>query len=113
MQPSPRVAYFCMEFGLDPTFPIYAGGLGILAGDHMKSAAALHVTLTGIGWFWDEGSTRQLIAAKGAVVDEYPKTPRDAVRRIDARIDVTVRGKRVPLRAWKVERFVKSALYLL
>jgi len=113
MQPSPRVAYFCMEYGLDPTFPIYAGGLGILAGDHMKSAGDLHVPLIGVGLFWDEGYTRQLIGAKHAVVDEYPKTPRDAVRRVDARVDVTVRGKRVPLRVWKVERFVTSTLYLL
>src|SRR5262249_9009991 len=39
----PPIAYFCMEFGLDPAFPIYAGGLGILAGDHMKSVGDLHV----------------------------------------------------------------------
>ena len=36
MVPCPRVAYFCMEYGLDPAFAIYAGGLGVLAGDHMK-----------------------------------------------------------------------------
>jgi starch phosphorylase len=109
----PRVAYFCMEYGLDPSFPIYAGGLGILAGDHMKSAGDLHVPVTGIGLFWDEGYTRQMIGAKGAVEDQYPKTSRDAVRRVDARVEVHVRGKRVPLRAWKVERFVTSTLYLL
>ena len=93
--------------------PIYAGGLGILAGDHMKSAGDLHVPLIGIGLFWDEGYTRQVIGAGGAVEDHYPKTPRDALRRVDARVEVTVRGKRVPLRAWKVERYVTSTLYLL
>jgi len=102
-----------MEYGLDPSFPIYAGGLGILAGDHMKSAGDLHVPLTGIGLFWDEGYTRQVIGAGNAIEDQYPKTPRDAVRRVDTRVEVTIRGKKVPLRAWKVERYISSTLYLL
>jgi len=109
----PRVAYFCMEYGLDPAFPIYAGGLGILAGDHMKSAGDLRVPVTGIGLLWDEGYTRQIIGVGGVIEDHYPKTPRDAVRRLDVKVEVTVRGKKVPLRAWKVERFVTSTLYLL
>src|SRR4051812_33704704 len=100
MSSCPRVAYFCMEYGLDPSFPIYAGGLGILAGDHMKSIGDLHVPLVGIGLFWDEGYTRQLIGSTG-VEDQYPKTPRDALQRVDARVEVTVRGKKVPLRAWR------------
>jgi glycogen phosphorylase len=54
-----------------------------------------------------------VIGAGGAVEDLYPKTARDAVRRVNARIEVTIRGKSVPLRAWKVERFLSSNLYLL
>jgi starch phosphorylase len=102
-----------MEYGLDTTFPIYAGGLGILAGDHMKSVGDLRVPVTGIGLFWDEGYTRQVVGANQAIEDQYPKTARDAVRRVDARVEVSVRGKKIPLRAWKVERFVSSTLYLL
>jgi starch phosphorylase len=102
-----------MEYGLDPAFPIYAGGLGILAGDHMKSVGDLHVPVIGIGLFWDEGYTRQLIGKAGSVEDHYPKTPRDALRRVDVKLEVTIRGKKVPLRAWRVERFVTSTLYLL
>ncbi len=113
MSSCPRVAYFCMEYGLDPSFPIYAGGLGILAGDHMKSVGDLHVPVTGIGLFWDEGYTRQVVGAGHALEDQYPKTPRDAVRRVAARVEVTVRGKNLPLRAWKVERYISSTLYLL
>ncbi|HWO17415.1 MAG TPA: alpha-glucan family phosphorylase [Kofleriaceae bacterium] len=113
MSSLPRVAYFCMEYGLDSSFSIYAGGLGILAGDHMKSAGDLRVPVTGVGLFWDEGYTRQVIGAGNVVEDLYPKTPRDAVRRVNARIEVTIRGKRVPLRAWKVERYISSDLYLL
>ena len=102
-----------MEYGLDPAFPIYAGGLGILAGDHMKSAGDLHVPVTGIGLFWDEGYTRQVITKAGAIKDEYPKTSRDALRRVDVKLDVTVSGKKVPLRCWQVDRYVTSTLYLL
>jgi starch phosphorylase len=113
MSSCPRVAYFCMEYGLDPAFTIYAGGLGILAGDHMKSVGDLHAPVTGIGLFWDEGYTRQVVGAGGVIEDHYPKTPRDALRRVDVRIDVTVRGKRIPLRVWRVDRYVTSTLYLI
>ena len=113
MSACPRVAYFCMEYGLDPAFAIYAGGLGILAGDHMKSAGDLHLPVTGIGLLWDEGYTRQLVGVGGVIEDQYPKTARDVLRRLDVRLDVTVRGKKVPLRAWRVERYVTSNLYLL
>jgi starch phosphorylase len=102
-----------MEYGLHPSFPIYAGGLGILAGDHVKSAGDLNIPLIGIGLFWEEGYTRQVIGTTGAVEDQYPKTPRDALHRVNARIEITVRGKRVPCRAWKVERYITSTLYLL
>jgi glycogen phosphorylase len=54
-----------------------------------------------------------VIGAGKAIEDQYPKTPRDAVRKIDPRIDVTVKGKKIPLRAWKVERYTKADLYLL
>jgi starch phosphorylase len=106
-----------MEYGLDPSFPIYAGGLGILAGDHMKSVGDLRAPVTGIGLFWDEGYTRQVIGKKGVIEDHYPPTPRDALRRVElpkrAKLEVTIKGKKVPLRAWKVERFISSTLYLL
>jgi glycogen phosphorylase len=113
MSSCPRVAYFCMEYGLDPAFPIYAGGLGVLAGDHMKSAGDLHLPITGIGLLWDEGYTRQIVGLGGTVEDQYPRTPRDAIHQVQARIEVTVRGKKVPLRAWKVDRYLTSKLYLL
>jgi glycogen phosphorylase len=113
MTSCPRVAYFCMEYGLDPAFPIYAGGLGILAGDHMKSAGDLHAPVVGVGLLWDEGYTRQVVGVGGVLEDQYPKTPREALRRVDARIDVTVRGRAIPLRAWRVDRYLTSTLYLL
>lgn len=113
MRSLPHVAYFCMEYGLDSAFPIYAGGLGILAGDYMKSAGDLKAPILGIGLFWDRGYTRQVINAKGGIDDQYPKTPRDALRRVNAKFDVTIRGKKVPLRAWQVDRYASSTLYLI
>src|SRR5204862_345505 len=86
---------------------------GGLAGDHMKSAGDLHLPVTGIGLMWDEGYTRQVIGVGGVIEDQYPKTVRDVVRRLDVRIEVAVRGKKVPLRAWKVDRYLSSNLYLL
>lgn len=113
MVDNPRVAYFCMEFGLDPALTIYAGGLGILAGDLMKSVGDLHAPVIGLGILWDEGYTRQLIGEGGAVEDHYPKTARDALRKLDVRFEITVRGKTVPCTAWKVERYTSAELYLL
>jgi starch phosphorylase len=111
--PLMTVAYFCMEFGLDPQLTTYAGGLGILAGDHMKSAGDLHAPIVGVGLFWDEGYTVQKIGADGHPEDHYPKTRRDALVRTDALVEVTIAGKAVPCIAWKVERYLKSQLYLL
>ncbi|CAN5679730.1 alpha-glucan family phosphorylase [soil metagenome] len=113
----PRVAYFCMEYGLDPGFAIYSGGLGILAGDHMKSVGDLHAPVTGIGLFWDEGYTKQLIGAKDSIEDHYPKTSREALQRVEmpkgTKLEVTIKGKKVGLIAWKVSRYITSSLYLL
>jgi glycogen phosphorylase len=102
-----------MEYGLDPKLPIYAGGLGVLAGDHVKSAGDLRVPLVGIGLLWDEGYTRQTVSPAGVVEDHNPKTPRDLLRRVEITISVTVQGKSVPCTAWKVEHLVSVPLYLI
>lgn len=110
-----NVAYFCMEYGLDPSFPIYSGGLGILAGDHMKSVGDLKAPVTGIGLFWSEGYTRQVVGKNGQIKDEYPKTDRGPLQRVKLKkkLTVTVKGKKVALRAWRVTQFTQATLYLL
>jgi starch phosphorylase len=108
----PRVAYFCMEYGLHPALTIYSGGLGILAGDYMKSVGDLGVPVTGVGILWDQGYTSQTIE-DGAPVDRYEPTRRDALEPVDAELEVMVRGERVALRAWKVARYTEAELYLL
>ena len=55
------IAYFCMEFGIHESLPIYSGGLGILAGDHLKSASDLGIPLVGVGLLYHEGYTNQVL----------------------------------------------------
>src|SRR6266850_3224301 len=65
------VAYFSAEFGLHESIPIYSGGLGVLAGDHLKSASDLGIPLIGIGLFYGQGYFRQRLDASGLQREEY------------------------------------------
>ncbi len=67
-----RVAYFCAEFGLTEMLPIYSGGLGVLAGDHLKSSSDLGVPLVGVGIFYREGFFRQTLTADARQKESYP-----------------------------------------
>ena len=62
---SDLVAYFCAEFGFHESFPIYSGGLGILAGDHCKSASDMHLPFVGVGLLYRQGYFHQTIDADG------------------------------------------------
>ena len=70
LRPRP-VGYFSAEFGLHESFPIYSGGLGVLAGDHIKSASDLGVPLVGIGLFYGQGYFRQRLDRNGWQREEY------------------------------------------
>ena len=65
------VAYFSAEFGIHESLPIYSGGLGILAGDHIKSASDLGIPLVGIGLYYDQGYFRQRLDLDGWQHEEY------------------------------------------
>ena len=69
------VAYFSAEFGLHESLPIYSGGLGVLAGDHLKSASDLGIPLIGVGLFYSEGYFSQTIDADGWQQESYPAVP--------------------------------------
>src|SRR5579872_4183547 len=73
LRPGLRVAYFSMEFGLTECLPIYSGGLGVLAGDHLKSASDLGVPLVGVGLLYQQGYFRQRLNADGWQQERYPK----------------------------------------
>ena len=66
-----QVAYFSAEFGLSDCLPIYSGGLGILAGDHLKSASDLNVPLVGVGLLYQEGYFSQYLSSDGWQMETY------------------------------------------
>ncbi len=67
-----QVAYFSAEFGLTGCLPIYSGGLGILSGDHLKSASDLNVPLVGVGLLYQEGYFSQYLSTDGWQMETYP-----------------------------------------
>jgi starch phosphorylase len=72
------IAYFSMEFGVNATLPNYSGGLGVLAGDHLKAASDLGVPLIGVGLLYRQGYFRQTLSAEGWQLENYPVTdPRE------------------------------------
>src|SRR5271168_3081588 len=73
LRPLP-VAYFSAEFGLHESLPVYSGGLGVLAGDHIKSASDLGIPLVGIGLFYGQGYFRQRLDHNGWQQEEYLET---------------------------------------
>lgn len=68
------VAYFSAEFGIHESVPIYSGGLGVLSGDHVKSASGLGVPMVAIGLFYDQGYFRQQLDTEGWQQEEYINT---------------------------------------
>jgi starch phosphorylase len=109
----PHVAYFCMEFGLHESFPIYAGGLGVLAGDFIKSAHDLQLPLVAVGLRWERGYGAQRIGPGGVPVEEFPSYDSGFLRETGVRVRVRVRGVEVPCVVWVTERFGHVPLYLL
>src|SRR5438034_7427200 len=102
-----------MEFGLHEEFPIYAGGLGILAGDFLKSAHDLGLPVVGVGLRWARGYSRQRIGDDGAPVDEFPAYSADFLADTGARVRVRVAEREVEARVWRTERWGNAPLLLL
>lgn len=114
------VAYFSMEFGLSEALPIYSGGLGILAGDHLKSASDLNVPLVGIGLLYQQGYFRQVLADNGWQLEAFPfndpsSLPVTPVLDPDGRwprVRLDLPGRTLFLRVWRAQ-VGKVNLYLL
>lgn len=109
----PRVAYFCMEYGLDSDFKTYAGGLGILAGDHLKGAKDLELPLVGIGLKWKQGYTDQIIGKDGKPYDTYHNYTYDFLEDTGVTVSVKIRNVDVICKVWKTQKFGNNPLYLL
>jgi len=114
------VAYFCAEFGLHESLPIYSGGLGILAGDHCKAASDLSIPFVAVGMLYRQGYFTQTIDEHGSQVAHYTTTdfgqlPLTAVCGEDGkevRVAVDFPGRKVQLRIW-LAKAGHIRLYLL
>jgi starch phosphorylase len=114
------IAYLSMEFGIHESIPLFAGGLGILAGDHLKSSSNMAIPLTGIGLLYRQGYFRQYLDTEGMQQEEYPNTDyyhlpiERAVDRQGNDLRVTVEGPQGDIHAdvWKIQVGCVS-LYLL
>src|SRR5919206_237033 len=71
--PDFRVAYFSAEFGIHESIPVYSGGLGVLAGDHLKAASDLGLPLMGVSLMYREGYFRQYLNPDGWQQERYPE----------------------------------------
>jgi len=104
MNLTPQIAYFSMEIALAPDIPTYSGGLGMLAGDHLRSAADLEVPLVGLTLLHRQGYFRQRLDANGRQHEEpCPWNVARYVRELPARAEVRIEGRRVAIRAWQYD----------
>jgi len=109
--PQNPIAYFCAEFGVHNSLPLYSGGLGILAGDHLKSASDLNVPLVAIGLFYRFGYFRQRLRSDDWQEEQYRENHSDElalkpVEDAEGRpllIDVAMRGRTVYARVWQAD----------
>ncbi len=114
------VAYFCAEFGIVEGVRLYSGGLGILAGDHLKSASDLGVPLVAVGLLYRRGYFRQYLNADGWQQEQYPEADFDTLpltleRRPDGTplsVQVEFPGRTVQVQVWRAQ-VGRVPLYLL
>ena len=117
---TPFVAYFSAEFGLTECLQIYSGGLGVLAGDHLKSASDLGVPLVGVGLCYREGYFQQYLSSDGWQQERYEMTdfynqPMSLVKDDKGdpvKVDLQFPGRKVYIQIWKIQ-VGRIPLYLL
>jgi starch phosphorylase len=110
LRPRP-VAYFSAEFGLHESLPIYSGGLGVLAGDHIKSASDLDIPLVGIGLFYGQGYFHQRLDRNGWQQEEYVKNdvsqlPMEAAIGTNGRpvvVEIDTRSGPIRAKVWRAK----------
>jgi starch phosphorylase len=116
----PVIAYFCAEFGIHECLPLYSGGLGVLAGDHLKSASDLGVPLVGVGLLYQKGYFRQYLNVDGwqeemYLENDFHSMPLELVREGNGQpltISVELPERTVHAQVWSVS-IGRVKLYLL
>ena len=115
-----KIAYFSMEFGLTECLPIYSGGLGVLAGDHLKSSSDLDLPLVAMGLLYQQGYFRQSLNGEGWQQERYPENdfyhlpiePERTAEGKPLRVCVDFPGRSVYAQVWKAQ-VGRIPLYLL
>jgi starch phosphorylase len=110
LRPRP-IAYFSAEFGLHESLPIYSGGLGVLAGDHIKSASDLGIPLIGVGLFYGQGYFLQRLDGKGWQREEYletdvnrlPMQPAIGANGLPVQVEIATRSGSIRAKVWRVK----------
>jgi glycogen phosphorylase len=110
LRPRP-VAYFSAEFGLHESLPIYSGGLGVLAGDHIKSASDLDIPLVGVGLFYGQGYFLQRLDEAGWQREEYvetdvnrcPMQPAIGANGEPVVVEIQTRGGSIKAKVWRIK----------
>ncbi len=112
--PLDLVAYFSPEFGITEALPQYSGGLGVLAGDHLKASSDLGVPLVGVGLLYAEGYFHQQLDGDGWQEERNDRIDPDALglRRTDVRVSVDLAGVETAVQVWRVD-VGRIRLYLL
>lgn len=104
MEAKDYIAYFTMEIGLDDAIPTYAGGLGVLAGDTVRSAADLGIPMVAVSLLYSKGYFRQRLDASGWQSEEDVSWPvGDLLQEMEQRCSIEIEGRQVFVRAWKYE----------
>jgi glycogen phosphorylase len=99
---SPRISYFSMEIALEPDIPTYSGGLGILAGDTLRSAVDLGVPLVAVTLAYRKGYFRQVLDQAGNQFEQPQEwSPEDQLTEAKSQVMVEIEGRPVVVRAWK------------
>ena len=120
LTPEEPVAYFCLEYGLHESLPIYCGGLGVLAGDHLKSSSDLGLPMVGVGLLYKQGYVHQHLNRSGWQEDFYRDNDFDHMPLElvcdeygqPVTVKVAIRQRTVRLQVWKA-RIGRVELYLL
>jgi len=100
----PHIAYFSMEIALAPNIPTYSGGLGILAGDTLRSAADLGAPIVAVTLAYRKGYFRQHLDSSGNQFEEPQEwNPEDTLKECSGRVTVTIEDRQVWVRAWKYQ----------
>lgn len=98
----PTIAYFSMEIGIDPDLPTYSGGLGVLAGDVLSTAADLELPMVGVSLIYHQGYFRQHLDAEGNQTESpYLWDPERFLEPLEPRVKIQLEGRTVAIRAWR------------